>query len=240
MPLLRAPLAVVFDMDGVLIDSEPLHREAILSSCRALGYAMTSEQHLQMIGAPWDRNRVRLAGWFGAEFPAEAFLADCSTRFRALAADGVPLRPGVRELVAFLDARGIPSAVATSAGRATATQHLSRTGLLDGFRAVVTRDDVSRGKPDPDVFLLAAERLGVDPAVCLALEDSNNGVRAASAAGMMTVMVPDLLEPTPEIAALCVHVARDLYAVRALLQAATATVQSVAEIRSSCRVKPVR
>ena len=223
MPLPRVPQAVVFDMDGVLIASEQLYREAIFASCGALGYAMTHEQHQQMIGAPWDRNRAQLAGWFGDDFPAEAYLADCSVRFHAMIENGVPLRPGVPELVAFLATEGIPSAVATSARRASATEHLTQAGLIGGFRAVVTRDDVSRGKPHPEVFLTAAERLGVDPAYCLALEDSHNGVRAASAAGMMTVMVPDLLDATPEIAGQCVHVARDLHEVRDMLEAAMAT-----------------
>jgi HAD superfamily hydrolase (TIGR01509 family) len=210
-------------MDGLLIDSEQLYREAIFASCGALGYAMTRDQHLLMIGAPWDANRAQLKGWFGEAFPAEDFLADCSVRFHAMAEDGVPLRPGVRELTAFLAAEGVPSAVATSARRTSATQHLTHVGLIDGFRAVVTRDDVSHGKPHPEVFLTAAERLGIDPADCLALEDSHNGVRAASAAGMMTVMVPDLLEATPDIAARCVHVARDLHEVRHLVAQAMRT-----------------
>ncbi len=219
MPLPRAPRAVVFDMDGLLIESEQLYRAAIMGSCHALGYPMTADQHLQMVGAPWDRNRAQLIGWFGDGFPAEDFLADTSVRFHALAEHGVPLRPGVAELVAFLAENGVPSAVATSARRESATRHLTETGLIAGFRAVVTRDDVSRGKPHPEVFLTAADRLGVDPVHCLALEDSHNGVRAAAAAGMMTVMVPDLLDAIPEIAALCVAVAPDLHAVRAMLEA---------------------
>jgi HAD superfamily hydrolase (TIGR01509 family) len=223
MPLPRAPRAVVFDMDGLLIDSEPLYREAILASCQALGHAMTPAQHRRMIGMPWDRNRAQLLDWFGAAFPHDQFQIDCSRRFHALAGGGVPLRPGAAELIAFLAAAGVPTAVATSSRRAPAVLHLSQVGLLDGFDAVVTRDDVAHGKPHPEVFLTAAQRLAVDPAQCLALEDSHNGVRAAAAAGMMTVMVPDLLEATPEIAGQCLHVARDLHEVRGLVEAAMAT-----------------
>lgn len=209
-------------MDGLLIDTEKLYREAIFDACSALGYEMTPERHLQMIGSPWDVNRAQLLGWFGDGFPVEVFHDDCRARFRVFCAGGADLRPGVLELVAFLEAEGVPTAVATSAGRESARAHLAHAGLLDGFRAVVTRDDVANGKPHPDVFLRAAEHLGVQPGWCLALEDSHNGVRAAASAGMMTVMVPDLLDPIPEIADRCVHVARDLHEVRRLVAGAMA------------------
>jgi beta-phosphoglucomutase-like phosphatase (HAD superfamily) len=99
--------------------------------------------------------------------------------------------------------------------------HLAAHGLTDRFHAVVGHGDYLASKPAPDPFLTAAQRLGVAPALCLALEDSHNGVRSASAAGMMTFMVPDLLGPTPEIEALCTGIVGDLHAVRALLQAAS-------------------
>jgi HAD superfamily hydrolase (TIGR01509 family) len=211
-------------MDGLLLDTEPLYRDAIIAACAALGHEMTAERHLQMVGAPWDLNRRQLKSWFGEDFPAEAFHADYCRRYHRLAARGVRTRPGAMELVEWLGRAGAPMAVATSSGRDGATDHLTRAGLLDRFAAVVTRDDVTRGKPDPEVYLRAAEQLGVAPTDCLALEDSHNGVRAASAAGMMTVMAPDLLEPTPDIAALCVCVVRDLHAVIGLVKVALAPV----------------
>src|ERR1700741_4314232 len=88
---------------------------------------------------------------------------------------------------------------------------------MDRFDEIICRGDYEKGKPAPDPFLKAAERLGVEPRLCLALEDSYNGVRSASAAGMMTIMVPDLLEPTDEIRGLCIFVARDLHEVRGLI-----------------------
>ena len=92
-------------------------------------------------------------------------------------------------------------------------------GLLDRFQAVVASGDYARAKPSPDPFLKAAEALGVAPADCLALEDSHNGVRSASSAGMMTIMVPDMLDPTEEMRTLCIRIARDLHEVRELLEA---------------------
>ena len=98
--------------------------------------------------------------------------------------------------------------------------HLGRSGIIPRFHAVVARGDYARGKPNPDPFLTAAARLGISPEDCLALEDSHNGVRAASSAGMMTVMVPDLLDATEEMQALCVQIARDLHEVERWIRVA--------------------
>jgi beta-phosphoglucomutase-like phosphatase (HAD superfamily) len=106
--------------------------------------------------------------------------------------------------------RGIPTAVATSSRNPHASHHLSAAGLLDLFETVVTRDDVVNPKPHPEPYLMAAKRLGIDPVACLALEDSHAGVRAAHAAGMQTIMVPDLVHPTTEIHALGVSVVESL------------------------------
>jgi beta-phosphoglucomutase-like phosphatase (HAD superfamily) len=114
---------------------------------------------------------------------------------------------------------GLPRAVATSSSRNSAHHNLGRHGLLDRFGAIVAREDVGRHKPFPDPFLKAAALIGAAPEACLALEDSHNGVRAAHAAGMMTVMVPDLLDPTEEMQAKCVHIAESLHTVIRLLQA---------------------
>jgi HAD superfamily hydrolase (TIGR01509 family) len=118
-----------------------------------------------------------------------------------------------------LDELRLPRAIATSSLPHNVRHHLAAHGLIGRFHAIVAHGDYAAGKPAPDPFLMAAERLGVEPRLCLALEDSFNGVRSASSAGMMTVMVPDLLEPTDEIRALCSFVADDLHVVRRLLLA---------------------
>jgi HAD superfamily hydrolase (TIGR01509 family) len=127
------------------------------------------------------------------------------------------LKAGVIELLDFLDGAGLPRAIATSSRHEDVQHNLGLHGLLDRFETIIARGDYSRGKPHPEPFLKAAERLGVEPESCVALEDSYHGVRAASGAGMMTTMVPDLLPATTEIEDLCVCIASDLHVVRALI-----------------------
>ena len=131
-------------------------------------------------------------------------------------AETVPVKPGAIEFIEELKRRGVPMAVATSSRSPHAFGHLGRAGLLDLFNTVVTRDDVAHPKPHPEPYLTAAHRLGVAPASCLALEDSYSGVRAAHAAGMQTIMVPDLVPPSPEIEKLCVAVMSSLVDVHRL------------------------
>ena len=129
------------------------------------------------------------------------------------------VKAGVAELLDYLDEAGIPRAVATSSGHPTVKRTLGPVGLLDRFQTIVAAGDYARGKPNPDPFLTAAARLGADPTGCLALEDSHNGVRAGYAAGMMTVMVPDLLEATAEMRSLCVAIGETLHDVREMILA---------------------
>ncbi|MGK7870097.1 HAD family hydrolase [Falsiroseomonas sp. E2-1-a20] len=213
----RRPAALVFDMDGLIFDTETLYREAIFAAAAEAGRAMTPALFLSLIGNPWPRNRALLLAAFGEAFAVEAFRDEWVRYFEALALHRQFLKPGVVALLDRLDALGLPRAIATSSAHATAAHHLAAHGLAGRFHHIVAQGDYARGKPAPDPYLLAAARLGVAPALCLALEDSHNGVRSAAAAGMMTVMVPDLLEATDEISALCVGIAPDLHAVARLL-----------------------
>jgi len=209
--------AVVFDMDGVLVDSECLFRDAMMEVSREQGRELPHAVFMRMVGGPRDQNRLVILEHFGADFDFETWVTAANARALARMAQGLDLKPGALELLDDLEVAGIPKAVATSAGRSAVERELGPSGLIPRFQAIITRDDCERGKPHPDPFLIAAERLGVAPEACLALEDSHNGVRAAAAAGMMTIMVPDLLEPTDEIAALCLAVLPSLEDVRQLL-----------------------
>lgn len=211
------PEAVVFDMDGLLFDSETLYVEAAITAATELGHEASTEIILRTTGGPWPQTRLLLLEHFGPAFPVDDFMTVWVRHFWVLAEDRLALKPGVVELLDLLDELGLPKAIATSSSHTTVQNHLGAHNLVDRFDAIVGAGDYVAGKPAPDPFLTAAEQLGVAPEACLALEDSHNGVRSASAAGMMAVMVPDLLPPTDEIRALSTLVAVDLHEVRRLI-----------------------
>lgn len=219
MTLPYRPSAVVFDMDGLLFDTEALWQEALLAAAAEGGREIPDEVYGKSIGVRRSQCRGLFTAHFGEDFPFDDFHADWRRHFWLIAENKLALKPGVPELLDLLDQLPLPRAIATSSSRTTVERHLSAHGLTARFDAVVCRGDYDRGKPAPDPFLKAAERLGVEPRLCLALEDSHIGVRSAATAGMMTVMVPDLLEPTEDICALCAFVARDLHEVCDLVAA---------------------
>jgi HAD superfamily hydrolase (TIGR01509 family) len=211
------PAAVIFDMDGLIFDTEALYQEAFLAAATAGDHDVPPEVIQRTIGVPWARSRVLLLEHMGSDFPIDRYFAQMIRHFELLAATQLRLKPGVVELLDVLDQLDMPRCIATSSAHSTVQSHLSAHGLVDRFHAVIGHGDYAASKPSPDPFLTAAKRLGVDPALCLALEDSYNGVRSASAAGMMTFMIPDLLAPTPEIQSLCTGVVSDLHAIRQLI-----------------------
>lgn len=209
--------AVIFDMDGLLLDTENTYRRAMIASASDMGYEFPPEFCQAIVGTAETEIHLILRERFGADFPVARLFQDCELQMQQLLEAGIPVKSGAAELVDECAARGLPIAVATSTFRRIAERHLRRAGLLDYFNAVCTREDVSRGKPHPDLFLKAADALGVNAERCVALEDSHHGIRAAHAAGTMPIMVPDLLPATDELRQLCVAVVRDLHDVRAML-----------------------
>lgn len=216
----RPVKAVVFDMDGLLFDTEVVYRAAMQAAARDHGVEVSDAFYASLVGLPPETGHPRILAQFGQDFPVAEFQRTSHARFRALLDGELRLKPGVTELLDWLDARGLPRAIATSSARVHAEHHLTRFDLAERFHALVAHGDYPAGKPDPAPYLVAAERLGVAPADCLALEDSHNGVRSGAAAGMMTVMVPDLLPPTEPIRALALAIARDLHEVRTWLEQA--------------------
>jgi HAD superfamily hydrolase (TIGR01509 family) len=236
MKLPRRPAAVVFDMDGLLFDTEALYQEAIMVAAAEKGHEITAAVFSHMIGCPWQQSRKLLLGHFGSTFPVDEFMVAWLRHFDLMAPTRLSVKPGAVELLDTRDELRLPRAIATSSSHSTVQRHLTAHNLVGRFHEIVGHGDYSAGKPAPDPFLKAAERLGVDPRFCLALEDSHNGVRSASAATMMTIMVPDLLEPTDEIRDLCTFVARDLHVVRGLILTAEAATPSCSDFLSPGRI----
>jgi HAD superfamily hydrolase (TIGR01509 family) len=213
------PSAVIFDMDGLLFDTEALWQDALLAAAAEAGRDIPDAVYAGSIGVRRSQCGGLFRSHFGEDFRFEDFHADWRRHFWLIADNKLALKPGAPELLDVLDQLRLPRAVATSSSRQTVERHLTAHGLTHRFDQMVCRGDYEHGKPAPDPFLKAAERLGVEPRLCLALEDSHIGVRSASAAGMMTVMVPDLLEASEDIRRLCVLVVPDLHDVRDLVLA---------------------
>ena len=217
MSLPRPPKAVVFDMDGLLIDSESVYRDALLAVALDQGLDLPEPVCLSLIGHAWPASATILVGHFGDRFDPARFRIDVTARFQEIAHAGAVLKSGVVEILDRLDELALPYAIVTSSDHKWVRRHVGGHGLLERFHAVLAQGDYACSKPAPDPYLKAAQVLGLEPRHVLALEDSHNGVRAAAAAGMMTIMVPDLLDPTQEMHDLCIRIARDLHEVRGLL-----------------------
>jgi HAD superfamily hydrolase (TIGR01509 family) len=206
-------------MDGLLLDTERIYAAAVMGAGRAVGFEVPAQLCHAMIGIPGSECDIMMRTHFGPTFPMAEYTAKCSALITDLTEAGIPLKPGAAELIDALSRRNIPTAIATSSGRRTAMRHLQTAGLLERFDLVVTRDDVAHGKLRPDLFIKAAEGLGIEARHCLALEDSHNGVRSAHATGTMPVMVPDIVPPSDEIRAMCVAIVGSLHDVQRLMTA---------------------
>jgi HAD superfamily hydrolase (TIGR01509 family) len=199
--------AVIFDMDGTLLDTEPLSEVAWRRAMAHHGFDLTSDLALRLLGRNQADTILLMRQTFGQEFPDHLVTPMVREEYdREISERGLSTKTGVVELLQFLSECEIPSGVATSSRHLRAVQLLGLTGLLPHFQTVVGGDEVKQGKPAPDIFLEAASRLSLDPGECLAIEDSEAGVRAALAAGMTTVMIPDRVQPSAEIRSSVQHV----------------------------------
>ncbi len=224
--------AVLFDMDGLMLDTERIYVRVWRQAARDLGFEADGAQG-QAWGQPEDGDLFisfvglnvveaerRLARVAGNGFSIPAFHARWEELWRqSLERDGIALKPGLEALLDWLDRQGTPRAVVTSTEAREAADTLQSAGLAARFGTVVSGDQVLEGKPAPDIFLLGTRRVGVEPQRCIVLEDSEAGVRAAHAAGMRAVMVPDLKQPSPEVRALATAVVPTLHEALPLVQA---------------------
>jgi HAD superfamily hydrolase (TIGR01509 family) len=204
--------AVVLDMDGLMLDTEGMSRTAWQRTLAEWGLAISEEQYLELIGLTLSDVGKKMRNWYGANIPYDSIYArKLALVDEIIASQGIPQKPGLPVFLAAADALGLRKAVATSTGRERAVYKLKISGVEAGFDAVVGGDEAARGKPAPDIFLLAAQRLGIPPEECLALEDSDPGVLAACTAGMRVVVIPDQKPPSPEAAAVAWRVLPDLH-----------------------------
>jgi HAD superfamily hydrolase (TIGR01509 family) len=210
--------AVLLDMDGTLLDTEPSYVSALTAALDAFGYPDATATCHALIGIPGAECEALLRARYGENFPFADVIEAFAIRSDAMFREGLPLKPGTIELLDALREAGCPFAVVTSTPRQTAERHLTFGGIRARFDTLVTCDDVKRGKPSPDIYLLAAARLGVRPQACAAIEDSNPGIAAAYAAETIPIMVPDITQPTDETRAKCAAVLGDLHEVLALLR----------------------
>ncbi|MGH8055557.1 MAG: HAD family hydrolase [Stenotrophomonas sp.] len=212
------PDAVIFDMDGLMIDSERVSVACWSQAAEEFGLVLERSFFLGMVGFGDRDCRAMLRQHLADDAQVDAMSEQCHLLYDERTHAGLPLRPGIVELLELLKAHDIPRAVATSTRQPRADRKLEAAGLLPYFHAVVTSSDVSHPKPAPDIYLLAAQRLGHAPARCLALEDSPAGIRAALGAGMTAIQVPDLVHPDDTVRALGHRIAGSLHDVHALLQ----------------------
>jgi len=222
--------AVILDMDGLMIDTERIAVECWIESAHRSGWEISRETCLAMVGMDDRASRVRLlqaegghAGdghsGTGGPFPLEEISARARVRYRQrLNDEGIGLKPGIIELLDWLDASGIPKAVATSTIAEMAQEKLVLSGLRNRFHTIVCGDQVAKTKPAPDIYLEAAAQLGQTASACIALEDSDVGLRAAHAAGLACIVVPDLQPLRPQYAGLAHTIVRNLDEAQTVVQ----------------------
>lgn len=211
--------AVIFDMDGLITDSERVALSVVHRAGEAQGYDFPMPMIESFIGVTsYYACDILHKAYPGID--AQKVFADFRLFMHELAKEGkIPLKKGVKELLAALKAKNIPRAVASSSPISTIELYLSQAGILDCFQHLQAGGGDIPSKPAPDIFLIAAEALGVKPEDCLVLEDSVNGVKAGRAAGMQVCMVPDLIPFHEDLAPYCDYVKDDLTQVIPLLQA---------------------
>lgn len=195
--------AIVFDMDGLIFDSERLVQRTWNYAGEQLGYGRIGEHIYHTLGFNVNRRREYFESVFGKDFPMDSFNELTRRRFYEIVdAEGIAMKAGVKELLEYAKEKGLALGVATSSRREYSVRLLEDAGIMKYFDGCVFGDMVTHAKPDPEIYLKACEAVGAKPSRSMALEDAPAGIRASHAAGMIPVMIPDLVEPDEEIAGL--------------------------------------
>jgi len=203
----------LFDMDGLLLCTEQVYLECFQFALKQMDFPFPDRVHgifQSMVGTNSPTGQAILREQIAPHVDLDASISIWDQKIAERIAEGIPVKPGAKELLERLKAAGVPVAVATSTKTKKATSHLDRTGLLPFIQHVVGGDQVERSKPAPDIYLKAAKSIGVNVENCAAFEDSNIGIRAAVSSGAVAVQVPDLVSPDAETLALGHLVSDDL------------------------------
>jgi HAD superfamily hydrolase (TIGR01509 family) len=212
--------AVIFDLDGLMLETEALARSIWIKEAADSHVPLDMPLYMSLIGRSFPDIEKILTEAFAGKADARAFIERCLKVYRERINDPIPVRPGLLEALDYFDRRGLRKAVGTSSGRPMAEVKLRSGGIAGRFDAMVTGTDVKHGKPEPDIFLKCAEVLGEKPENCLVLEDSPMGIRAAKAAGIRSIMIPDMIAPDAAIRAMTLAVLPSLNDVPAFLKSA--------------------
>ena len=210
--------AVVFDMDGVLFDTEIVCMKAWMAVAERRGLSGMEEIFNQVIGLNANDSRLIVLKAYGEDFDYPGFRQEAAEFFQKdIRENGLPVKPGVPEILEWLKGSGYKVGLASSTRSESVRSHLKQAEMEDYFSVVVTGDMIEHSKPRPDIYLLACSRLGVEPEQAYAIEDSPNGVLSAHAAGMWTIMVPDMIAPDEEMRRLSRVILKDMTEVMAYL-----------------------
>ena len=203
---LERDFAVIFDMDGVLFDTENIAQQCWKKAAEIVGWPEWRETYLKVVGSTMDVQNREVQNALG-EKGAEQFRHTIRSQFNVgFGVQPLPQKPGVPEVLNVLKEHQIPTAVASSTVKDYVIRNISGAQLEDYFKVMIGGDQIENSKPAPDIFLAAAQELGYAPEKCYVVEDSFNGIRSAHAAGTHPLMVPDVLEPTEEIRGLAERV----------------------------------